>query len=200
MLRLLIVVTVMLMAGCSTMARVPTAQQGIEVLPSPWTLTGKMATKGLGAAVFRWQQDGSDTVIHISGPLGAGAAKVAYMQGELSVQTGEQTLQQQDAEYWLYLNGLSVPFDALAYWVQGLPFGSRGLVMNDAGRFSQAGWDLEVRGWQWEQCHHLPSKMRVSQGDITLKLGAMRWQLPESQVGGPSLFSSIDDNSCENES
>jgi outer membrane lipoprotein LolB len=186
-----------LLSACSSLPSQPLNEQRQSALPSQWQLQGKLASKGLGAAVFNWQQQGRDSVITISAPLGAGAARIRYQDGRLSVQSGEQQLQNAEARQWLQANGLTVPLDALAAWVQGLP--AAGMPFHrvpEADVFTQAGWKITVRKWQSQQCARLPSRLKVENGaGATLKLGGLRWRWQTESA--PSLFKPQQTKACD---
>lgn len=195
--RFLMMAAVMLLAACTTLGVKPQNPTSQSQLPEQWSLQGKLASKGLGAAVFRWQQNGGDSEIAISAPLGAGAAKISYVGGQLTVRAGDQALQHQAAQYWLQANGLAVPLDALALWVQGLPHYRLPAGKQDANRFVQAGWSVAVRKWQTVNCIELPNRMRVEKGDAVLKLGGMRWKLQtDTAPTGPTLFNKPAASEC----
>lgn len=187
-----------LMAAC---AHVPTNTQhsaGVSELPNNWQVSGKLATQGMGAANFKWQQRGAGFELAISAPLGAGAAKIIYRRGELTVNLGDQQLDHYAASEWLQTQGLAVPLKALQYWIQGLPAPrlSYAGLPNTTG-FEQAAWRVSLRRMATVNCVLLPSAMRIAKGDVLLKLGGMRWQW--SAVGAaavPSLFSSSTQPAC----
>lgn len=159
-------------------------------LPNSWQLRGKLASRGMGAASFTWQQTGKNNIISISAPLGAGAARIEYIKGQISVNTGSEQLSHDDAVRWLQLQGLAVPFDALAWWVQGLPVPRLARQRSTDGRsFEQAGWKVTVRKLVTVDCRQLPSRLHIENGETLLKLGGLKWQWRElGTEEGPTLF------------
>ena len=165
-----------------------------SALPEQWRLQGKLATSGLGAANFSWQQNADDLTIAIHAPLGAGAAKVKLQEGKLSVVTSEGDYADQEARAWLAANGLAVPLEALALWIQGLPYRhlptqSVATKPNYVKAFKQAGWVVTVKRQRQQQCLNLPDRMEIQQGELRLKFGGMRWEWQQVATSGPKLFS-----------
>ncbi len=186
-----------LLSACTTLPSRSSSEQSQTPLPASWQLQGKLASSGLGAAVFNWQQQQADSVITISAPLGAGAARISYQDGQLLVRSGEHQLRNADARQWLRANGLTVPLDALAFWVQGIPAaGMPYRQAKGADSFAQAGWKITVRKWQTQDCARLPSRLKVENGEgATIKLGGLRWRWQAD--ARPSLFGSAQKGACD---
>lgn len=188
-------------AGCANLGVRPGAAAEKSALPSSWQLRGKLASRGMGAAGFTWQQTRRDSTISISAPLGAGAARIKYVANRIAVNTGKVQLGHEDAVQWLQLQGLAVPFDALAWWVQGLPVPRLPRQWSGDGRsFVQAGWTVTLRKLVMVDCLKLPSRLTIGKGDTLLKLGGLQWQWRKLNTAtGPSLFSNNSAQECADE-
>jgi|GEM_PF-2255667 len=197
LIRLLSPVFVALLAGCATVGPKPLQNSAYpeSALPAQWQLEGKLASTGLGAANFTWQQQGSDLFIAIHAPLGAGAARIRLVDGKLAVSSGDGDYGDQAAREWLALNGLAVPYQALPYWVQGLPHPDLSITpvatkTSYVKSFEQAGWQITVKRRRAVACVNLPERMEIRRAEVRLKFGGMRWQWQRpAERGGPQLFS-----------
>lgn len=182
--------SLLLLAGCASFGGGKQLGNSAAPLPSNWTLQGKLASRGVGAANFSWAQNGRDSDIRIHAPLGAGAAHIVVKNGELWVDAGDQQYSHDEAWQWLRANGLGVPYRALPHWVQGLPYAKMAHRRVAENVFEQAGWQITLRKLGTTNCRVLPERMVIEKADLRLKFGGMRWQWSgASDQGGPSLFS-----------
>lgn len=165
-------------------------------LPAQWQLQGKIASQGIGAAIFYWHQQGADVELKINGPLGTGAARIVRRDGRLSVTTPEQTLDHQQAQLWLLQRGLALPFEAISAWLQGRPHAELAWRWIKAPHvFEQAGWQVTIRKWQSQRCLRLPSSLKLEADGLLLKMAGLRWSWQESAM--PSLFSVAKSDACD---
>ena len=184
-----------LLSGCAT-AFVQQAEQSSQPLLERWQLKGKVATQGLGAALIEWMQTSQRSNIRISGPLGIGTAKLAYSADGLVIESDGQAISPSDVVVWRELYGFTAPFDALGAWVQGQPYSGASFKRIADDVFIQYGWQVEVRKWQTIGCYSLPSRLSMTDGNNTIKLGGLKWQVAAPEVN-PSLFVSQQPMECK---
>lgn len=181
--------SLLLLAGCASLGGNQPVPNKVSSLPSAWNLQGKLASQGVGAANFNWVQVGKDSEIRIHAPLGAGAARVVVKGGQLQVDTGDKQYSHDEAWQWLSANGLGVPYQALPYWIQGLPYKKMNYRRLADNVFEQAGWRITLRKLGSTHCRVLPERMVIENGEVRLKFGGMRWQWETSaNSSAPSLF------------
>lgn len=182
-----------LLAGCATvggpnMTGDAGKPSSTSELPKRWQLAGKMASSGLGAANFTWQQQGSDIEIAIHAPLGMGAARLAVKSGKFYVETSEGVYQDREAREWMRHYDLEVPYQAMPYWMQGLAYPRLAVSRVDEKSFQQAGWIITVKRKSSVNCVTLPERLMIQNGEIRLKFGGMRWDWQNQQSSVPKLF------------
>lgn len=185
------------LAGCASRPPPPgalldaaTARQVLESLEQ-FSFEGRAAaTRGDAGsqASLSWNQQGPDSQLRLSGPLGMGATQVRIGGDTLSITTsrGEQ-LEGEAARSALEEQlGMTVPFASLRYWVLGLPApGSEARQsLDETGRLaalSQQGWavtfdEYRVQGAAQGQVS-LPRRLTARRDELRLRLVIDRWKL-----------------------
>lgn len=197
MKRMLLIVSLLVLAGCETLApRVegPANLQAwqerrtwLEDLDT-WQLEGRVAIAAYDDgwnANLDWVQIGEHLDVNFSGPLGVGSARIAGTSDRLEVHTTEgEHFVTRDPETDLYWQlGWTAPIDRMAYWVLGLPGPGREelLEVDAAGRLLQ----LQQGGWQVNYIDYrvlddgraMPRKIEMRRDGVRIRLVVSDWQL-----------------------
>ncbi len=188
-----------LFAGCATSpaSRVPLSPeaeaawlQGLE----RFTLTGKAGVragvegeKGCNCSV-NWQQRGDEASLRLSGPLGAGSLRLTYRPGYLRVNGGRGEVLEGDEAVAVLTRevGFVPPFDALRYWVRGLPAPGEAPAEQKAGadgrieELVQQQWRIRYERWNSVNTRQgrvqLPGRLTATRDDVRLRLVIERWK------------------------
>lgn len=155
-----------------------------------FTFKGRVAvaSQGGGLANVDWQQQHDLAKVKLSGPGGAGALQLEYSPGSLRIVTGRgDTLANDEAEQLLIRElGFLPPFDALRYWVLGIPAPSAPATeSHDAAgllqTISQQEWVVSYEGHKPVDTAagrvQLPAKLVATRGNLRLKLVIDRWHM-----------------------
>lgn len=139
-------------------------------------------------ASLDWQQRRDAARVRLAGPFGAGAITVEFSPGGLSIQARGETVQDAQAEAVLLQElGFVPPFDALRYWVLGLPAPGEPPVSQASsgeGRLDsleQRGWSIRYDQWQAVAARgggvQLPRRVTITREDLRLRVVVDRWTL-----------------------
>lgn len=197
MTRVLLIASLLVLAGCETLAprlEGPADLQAwqerrawLEDLDS-WQLEGRVAIAayddGWNANVD-WVQVGEHLDVNFSGPLGVGSARIAGTPERLEVHTTEgEHFITQDPETDLYWQlGWTAPIDRMAYWVLGLPGpgGDPLLEVDAAGRLlqlQQGGWTVDYIDYRvLADGRAMPRKLNMQRSGVRIRLVVSDWQL-----------------------
>jgi outer membrane lipoprotein LolB len=146
-----------------------------------------VAPQGLTPSV-EWRQQQALTKVKLAGPLGAGSMQLEFSPSALRLATGRgEQLVDADAEQVLLQElGFLPPFEALRYWVLGVP--APGAVTTETRNAAGTLQRLEQQGWTivYERREsvassaggvQLPTKLRATRGEQRLTLVVYRWRL-----------------------
>ena len=152
-----------------------------------WQMTGRLGLKvpdQSGSMSVEWLQKHQDYTIYLDGPLGKSLAKIERDASGIKVEASGQRYTGQTPEVLLYnITGWQLPVSYLRYWVQGMPVPTipgTAMELDNHGQLSrleQAGWTIEYLDYRNEAPVSLPSRIRITRGDIQLTLVARSWQL-----------------------
>lgn len=156
---------------------------------SSWQFRGRIAvryeSRG-GQGNLRWRQNGAQSTIQFSGPLGAGAYQIVWEPGSVTVinRDGEQQLSYSGpdaAEQFLCDQlGWSFPASSTRYWLLGtLDPRYQGRELFDAnGRLTgleQNGWTVSYQRFVGKGDLLLPGKLGMEKANARLRLVIDRW-------------------------
>lgn len=202
---LLICTLTCLMVGCSHVPESKT-EQALSLPPNPspahrtktakkqWGLLGKIAIqkgeKG-DSARFDWQVAQEDFVLHLAGPWGTeGITLRSTLEGVTLTDQAGKTYHDGSVEA-LSQNALGwpIPWEALKYWVQGLPAPQKSGEQPAQIFKNLEGQNLCIlqRGWKIEYLHYFPNQVepkkmtayrlntRSHQENLKIKIWIERW-------------------------
>jgi outer membrane lipoprotein LolB len=195
---------VLALTGCATTRSPPQAlldapQQRDALLQlQRFSLTGRVGVlrpasaasespaQGFNASLD-WQQQQDLAKVKLSGPFGAGALQVEYSPSRLRVTGRGIDLMGPEAEQMLLRElGFLPPFDALRYWIRGVP--APGLAAAETVDASGNLQQIEQEGWliRYERPLAvntpaggvlLPGKLTATREGLRLTLVVDRWRV-----------------------
>lgn len=170
----------LLLQGCASFRSEPTAPalppgaQSLYALKS-WRLEGRIGVQTSGdawQANLFWEHAGTQDRLRISGPLSQGMVSIIVQKDLIYINEGngvDKLSKNPEAELRERL-GFSVPLSSLRYWILGVPAPDAPYSLVAAGGFQQLGWTIRVDKTVETRGRVLPSKMRVENGDVAVKL------------------------------
>jgi outer membrane lipoprotein LolB len=181
------------LAGCATTQpqRPPldaAGQQAVLLQLQDFSLAGRAALP-TGSASVDWQQQADVSKVKLSGPLGVGSLQLEYSAARLRLQSSRGLrLVDDEAEQVLVRElGFVPPFDALRYWIRGLPAPGDAAAQEtrDADGMLQ---ELQQQGWHVRYDRRvtvntragalqLPQKLTATRDALQLKLVIDRWRI-----------------------
>lgn len=154
-----------------------------------WKLKGKVAYRlpeDAGSASLDWQQDGDQSRLRLSGPLGVGSTQISNEGALLRVRRdGIDRLYPADGAPWLP-NGalLPIPMDSIQFWLRGLADPALSIESSEAEGVTpeliqQAGWVVRYEEFRDQQGLAMPSRMVLEApgGELTLRVILRAWDL-----------------------
>lgn len=134
------------------------------------------------SAGFRWHQQGSQTRIELSGPMGVNATTLRSDGRELEVLQGDQRSHWDISDPALPVleSGWQLPLSALPYWLRGIPapqFDVDELAL-ESERLSllrQAGWEVNVERYGRFGDLDLPTRLQIRHDERRVRLVIRRW-------------------------
>lgn len=155
-----------------------------------WELRGKMNLRAPGDSQtvrIRWDNQGDNYAIRLSGALGMGATWIRGNEQKVRLeQSGEEPVVAVSAEDLVYNQlGREIPINELRYWLRGLPapsprpkqtrFAPEGVL----AYLEQSGWSLKFSDHHLVGSWNLPGKILASRDDLKLTLLVSEWSLGE---------------------
>lgn len=181
--------TLTLLSGCATTTRLGVsddpeadwqAHRATLTSLKAWDLRARVAVRTQdrgGSATVLWSLNDTSQTIELYGPLGGGRIKITEdSAGARLVDRKGKIATASNAEEVLYQEvGWLIPFDALRYWIVGLPApGPReGLQLNPQGQLrtvDQLGWRIGYTEYWQPESVPLPRKMTVEALPGTVKI------------------------------
>jgi outer membrane lipoprotein LolB len=157
-----------------------------------WTMQGRIAIKqvtgGSGQGKIIWLQNGEDTDISLSGPLGSGAVNIHWVPDEVVVSGADLDVQHRytgsdAAEQFLAEQlGWQFPAASIRYWLLGLPnpdfaytqnFSADGALLG----LQQLGWTVDYQRFAAVNGYVLPAKLQVQGDAVRLRVVIDDWLL-----------------------
>ncbi|MGC4028621.1 MAG: lipoprotein insertase outer membrane protein LolB [Steroidobacteraceae bacterium] len=186
-----------LLAGCAVQPALPTAvldagaQRTLLAGLQRFSFEGRVAATsetGGAQATLAWEQQGGESLLRLSGPLGLGATRVRLGAGALSITTSRGEQLEGDAALAALGTqvGIQPPLAQLRYWVLGLPApDSVAEESLDAGGrlagLAQQGWTVSFNEYRAQRLPQgqvqLPRRLTASHADLRLRMVIDKWNL-----------------------
>ena len=173
----------LLLGGCAALEQQP-APEGLVLTGDAFYLSGRVSVKyGAEAASGRiiWQHDSASDDLLFSSPLGQGLAHVVWRDAVATLTTSDQKVYRaSDVETLTeQVLGWRLPLAGMPDWVRGrVAAGAPAQTQMDASQrlaeLRQFGWVVEFLGYAAE--NGLPSRLRMSHGDMELRLVIDQWR------------------------
>jgi outer membrane lipoprotein LolB len=184
----------LLLAACTTtdQQREPTATNwkahkaqlaGLE----RWTASGKLAVRTANAAESAslvWHQQGTDTELLLSGPLGVGATSIHSDGQQLDIRRGDEhrTLDISSPDAIVLNTGWDLPLRALTHWLKGLPSPESSvqeLKLNPQTGLLQTlrqdDWEIRYEKYGQFQGFTLPTRLQIKRDASAAKVVIAQW-------------------------
>ena len=155
-------------------------------VPATWRLNGRTSLRldDEGAtATVSWDQSGAAYRIDLRGALGAGSLRISGDGDEVRLTTadGERYKAENPRELVQAVTGYDLPVSFLRYWVTGrpVPWLDGRVTPDPAGRPSvilQDGWRVTYEGFRAVGDYHLPERIAVVRGDLSVRIAIGRWE------------------------
>lgn len=153
-----------------------------------WSATGKLALRSPQAsesAALDWRQQGAQTRLRLTGPLGAGATEIHSDGRLLQVHRGD--------EHHIYdisspgavfdSTGWELPLKSLPYWLKGLPAPGAAVqvleVDPESGRLRrlrQQDWEVLYERYGEFDSLSLPTRLRIQGSDTRATILIRHWR------------------------
>lgn len=182
-----------LLAGCATSppTSLPSSweDQKRHVLAlERWTAQGKIALRNSNAAesaTLRWRQDGTDSQLKLSGPLGVGTTLIDSDGQTMRVEQGSDVrlLDVSTPEAIFQNTGWHLPLRALPYWLRGIPspdYPIDALDLDEAQStlltLQQDGWLISYNAYADFSGATLPTRIVAERDSMRLKVIVRQWR------------------------
>jgi outer membrane lipoprotein LolB len=159
--------------------RMPALQQAVQ-----WSLDGRAAAsagkQGWQASIV-WRQQGSNTELHLAGPLGIGASVLRLTPDGLSVDGAPP--RSDVIEALRDRLGVELPLASLRYWLLGVPDpGNESTITRNAQdraqQLLQSGWTIDVDRYVPVDGDWLPGQLAVQREGIRVRIAVDHWDFP----------------------
>lgn len=166
-----------------------------------WSIQGKMGIRTEETAhsiQLWWNQQGEDFQLQLTGPFGAGSAKIEGSKAFLTLKTGKDTFLETTPEaLFQRLFGWQVPISHVFWWVKGSPvpdIPTTQVTWNEHNQLvslSQAHWQVQFSKYQpidmtqtkkesssaSQNIKELPHKITIEKEDKKLTILIHTWQI-----------------------
>jgi len=153
-----------------------------------WSFSGRISVSSgadSGSGRIEWQRRGGQLEVSLQAPVsrqswrllaGPEGATLEGLEGGIRHAADAETLLRDEL-------GWQLPIEAVESWVRGARSGARARLEFDRvglpQRLSEAGWDIEFRGWN-SGAVALPQRVFAQSGSDRFRLVVDRWQVPGS--------------------
>lgn len=182
-MRLLGLILVLLLGGCSSLSTVP-AVRPAQIESAPFALNGRIAIKHNGtrhSAGLRWVHGRESDELLLQGPLGHTAARVYRDAQGAVLQEGRNEYRAADAESLMQqVLGWQLPLGGLHRWVLGQAGeGDAQAERDERGRIAllrQDGWEVRYLRYDGDAADSLPSRLQLSRDELQVQLLIDEWE------------------------
>ena len=198
MLRILPLVLVLFLAGCSGLITTEPAPENLS-RTKPWTLQqqqmlamehwqlqGKIGIRTASdnhSASLYWQQIKQHYDIDLTGPLGQGGARIEGNGDGITVDiAGEEPVWAASPERLMEQTlGWQFPVRELLYWIKGIPAPNQPfqLQLNQdlPEKITQKGWEIKYLRFTEMNDLQVPGKLTISRNNLRITIVAKQWQI-----------------------
>jgi len=190
MRRLIAVLSLTLLAGCSQMQPAPAVVPALNyqaytaqmLALSQWQLQGKVGirtSQESNSAGFSWQQHADRYDISFFGPFNAQAARLRGDSQRITLEADGETYQADTPEALLEDRlGWQLPVRELAWWVRGLPAPNipytKSIAEERLSELNQRGWQIRYRRYSEDGLH--PEKILLIREGLRITLVIHEWE------------------------
>jgi len=150
-----------------------------------WSAHGKLAIRTEDqseSANLDWQQEGRNTHILLTGPMGLGATAIESDRNTLQVsRNGDtQTFDISSAGAGEVINGWDLPLQQLPFWIRGLPFPSAPIEaqvfqQNLLQQLQQQGWTITYENYALFGRFTLPTRVTIERSNTRARIVIRSW-------------------------
>jgi len=151
-----------------------------------WQLRGRVGVSGgrdRWHGSLSWEHFRQGDWLTIAGPFGQGGVRIRVREGWIRIYYADGRIREsfQPEKLLGQILGIPVPWEALGYWVLGLPAPGKSKAEYDSlgrlRRLDQHGWQIEYLRYTVVESGALPAKLVLSGPDgVRLKLIVDRWE------------------------
>ena len=137
---------------------------------------------------FQWIQKSDSSQLLLTTFLGQTVIKATIDNGHTMIETGDgQTFEGSDPGRLMYsLTGLNLPIGYLNDWIKGLPTAADNFQLNELNtvehltkQIGQTNWHLRYNSYIEKDNMLLPSSMKLTQKNTTIKIIASNWTVSQ---------------------
>jgi outer membrane lipoprotein LolB len=153
-----------------------------------WVASGKLAlrtSERSESASVLWQQQGSDTRLQLSGPVGFNTTVIHSDGQHMEMRQGD-TIRRWDIstpDAIARNTGWDLPLQALPYWLRGLPAPGTEVQLLELDekllhlqRLRQDDWEIKFESYENFGDFTLPTKLRIRRGDTSARMIIRDWR------------------------
>jgi outer membrane lipoprotein LolB len=189
-----LVIALLLLVGCAGQDRrdsTPTSwteHRSRLALVSHWNAKGKLAlrtSESAESATILWRQQGQNTELHLSGPIGLSATTIYSNGQKMDIRQGDElrTVDISTPDAIALNTGWDLPLQALPYWLKGIPApdSSVQLLELDANKalllhLQQDNWDIHYTDYGLFDGLTLPTRLQIERGGTQVRMIIRSWQ------------------------
>jgi len=197
----LLLLTVMLFNGCSSqrlqsakLEKHQTIKQRNEQLSqiNDWQFNGKIAfiqSNKRESASIRWQykQSNYSQKIDLTSYLGINILHVESNKNIHTIEVNGESYKSRDLDQVIYsLTGLTLPIDALTFWLRGLTYHSKDsmsyhvdskLPLQLTSEYNNEHWQITYADYQQVNDVQLATRFTIKQNDLLIKVLVKKWTI-----------------------
>jgi outer membrane lipoprotein LolB len=157
---------------------------------SRWQVIGKIAffeENKRNSASLNWLVDEEDNsqVLNLTSYLGINVLQLTSQQGTHHLKFDGKDYQGNDLTALIYsLTGLTLPTNALSYWLKGLAFqpsdhinyGPSNLPLTLTSFYNNKQWQISYSSYEQVKHYILPTKLTVKKDNLLIKIAISHWQ------------------------
>lgn len=147
-----------------------------------WRVKARMASGVIGwSGQVDWHQQPDHLLLTVAGPLGVGGIRAEGDLAQVTVETSDGETYRGDPDVLFNaLVGWPFPVKGMRYWAIGMPMPAVRAHTEIDGEgllrvMQQSGWRVEYLEYRESQGFMLPRKMRLDNGEISVRVVIDKW-------------------------